>query len=250
MSDQKDIFQLYAKSYRSASEEQLLGEVSTAYSMLPESEGVAERAHELLPEAKIIYVVRDPIKRALSHHQHMINWSGDGQMDADINLAIDSHPEIVNYSCYAMQLEPWVKEFGKSNILIIRFEDYVSRRSETLEIVFQFLGVTSAGVPIHDSGLNRGETRRYAGRFVFQVYKSKFFRNILKPLTPVFLKKMLRRVLLRKTRRATIPPTNLTVDKILERVQDDALKLQEFLGSEKPIWDLEASRNDVIARSL
>ena len=40
------------------------------------------------------------------------------------------------------------------------------------------------------------------------------------------------------------------VDKILERVQDDALKLQEFLGSEKPIWDLEASRNDVIARSL
>ena len=62
------------------------GDVSTTYSMIPEHQGVPEKALELCgPDTKIVYVVREPIARTMSHHQHMMNWNGDGKMGPDIN---------------------------------------------------------------------------------------------------------------------------------------------------------------------
>ena len=43
------------------------GESSPHYTNLPYFEGVPERIHEHIPDAKLIYMVRDPISRILSH---------------------------------------------------------------------------------------------------------------------------------------------------------------------------------------
>ena len=49
------------------------GETSPHYTNLPRFEGVAERMRELLgAETRIIYVVRDPIERMLSHYLHNV----------------------------------------------------------------------------------------------------------------------------------------------------------------------------------
>ena len=46
------------------------GESSPHYTNLPRFEGVAERIHEHCPDARLLYMVRDPIKRILSHWVH------------------------------------------------------------------------------------------------------------------------------------------------------------------------------------
>src|SRR5688500_4466677 len=48
------------------------GETSPHYTNRPRFEGVAERIAESAPGARLIYMVRDPIKRLLSHYVHNV----------------------------------------------------------------------------------------------------------------------------------------------------------------------------------
>ena len=49
-----------------------IGEASTAYTKYPEYPGVPERIASSLPDARLIYILRDPIERIRSHYQHRV----------------------------------------------------------------------------------------------------------------------------------------------------------------------------------
>lgn len=248
-SDLAEIATIYRDNFRDARADQLLGDVSADYSTLPTNPGVPQRAFEMAPDLKIVYIVRDPVRRAISHHQHMINWSGEGQMVPDINLAIKNHPELISYSCYAMQLQPWIEAFGLENILVVKFEDYVADRIVVANQVCRFLGLPAANLELSDSGSNRGESRRYAGKMVFQLYQSNIFRKVLQPATPAFLKRTLRRLLLRKNKLVEIPPTRETLEQIAAGVRVDVAKLESLLGFEEPLWNFEHSIEQVLLKT-
>ena len=89
----------YASHFVAAPVGAVCGDVSTTYSMLPDYSGVADRAARMLNgPTKVIYLVREPVDRAISHHRHMNAWHGSGKMGPDINTAVRSHQSIVNYS--------------------------------------------------------------------------------------------------------------------------------------------------------
>ena len=48
------------------------GEASVTYSFWPHPPDVAERIHAAVPDAKFVYVVRDPVERTLSHYRHRV----------------------------------------------------------------------------------------------------------------------------------------------------------------------------------
>ena len=64
--DLAEIAAIYSGNFRGAETEKLLGDVSADYSTLPTNPGVAERALKVAPDLKIVYIVRDPVWRALS----------------------------------------------------------------------------------------------------------------------------------------------------------------------------------------
>ena len=203
---------------------------------------------KVAPSLKIVYIVRDPVRRALSHHKHMVNWSGEGRMPQDVNVAIENHPELMSYSCYAMQLQPWIKAFGLENILVIKFEDYVSDRTVVTNRVCRFLSLPETELELSEAGANRGESRRYAGKFVYNLYRSKFFRNVVQPAAPDFLRKALRQVLLRKNRQVEIPPTRATLEQIADGVKTDGEKLQVLLKLNEPLWNVEQTIEKVLLK--
>ena len=65
------------------------GESSPHYTNLPRFTGVAERIRQHCPDAKLIYMVRDPIKRVLSHWVHA---KGAGYESGDIDEVL-SRPD-------------------------------------------------------------------------------------------------------------------------------------------------------------
>ena len=133
---------IYQRNFKSAADGQLLGDVSTSYSMLPTHPGIPELALDLCgKQLKIIYVVRDPIQRIISHHRYMASYVGEGRMGDDINVAVSKHPELLDYSRYAMQIKPWIDTFGLKNIYIMRFEEYVDQRAAAVQRLCDFLGV-------------------------------------------------------------------------------------------------------------
>ncbi len=118
-----------------------LGESSTLYTKLPEITGVPARLEELCPEARLIYIVRDPVERTISHYWHMVRQEGDRR---DMLTAIRDDPRFGDVSNYAMQLEPYLERFGRERILVLTLEEMTASPGETLGTVAAWLGVDDA----------------------------------------------------------------------------------------------------------
>ncbi len=127
----------YEDLFSAAEKGALLGEASTHYTKLPTYPKTLERIKAHLPPPKFIYMMRHPVDRLVSQYIH--EWS-QGVITTDINRAIDKHPELIAYSRYNYQLEPFVAEYGRSEVLPIFFEELKQNPQAVLERVCEFIG--------------------------------------------------------------------------------------------------------------
>lgn len=121
-----------------------VGEASTAYTKHPHQRGVPERIASVLPNVRLIYVVRDPIERIRSQYEHRV---AVGAETLPIERAVFSNPIYLDCSRYAMQLERYDALFPRERILVITSEALRGRRLDTMRTVFGFLGVDEGVVP-------------------------------------------------------------------------------------------------------
>jgi hypothetical protein len=115
------------------------GETSPHYTNLPRFAGVAERMRSLIPDARIVYMVRDPIDRMLSHYLHNL---GAGYDSRPLSEALaDPEGSYLTRSRYAMQVEPYLEAFGAERVAIVAREELLSERAESMRRLFELCGV-------------------------------------------------------------------------------------------------------------
>jgi hypothetical protein len=132
--------QAYLALFPKKSGAKYFGESSTDYSKAPKLSGVVERLAAYSPDARIVYIMRDPVERTLSHYWHMAEHRGEvlGPMEA---LTRDSHYTEVSH--YAFQLQPYIKHFGRERVYALTFEALKNRPLETVQALYAWLGVGS-----------------------------------------------------------------------------------------------------------
>ena len=122
------------------------GESSPNYTKYPAFEGVPERLHGTLPDAKLVYLLRDPIERIVSHYVDAFSFGREnGTLEETLSDLDDNH--YVNCSSYAMQLERYLPFFPLSHILILTTEAMRDERRATLARAFRFLEVDDSSRP-------------------------------------------------------------------------------------------------------
>jgi hypothetical protein len=90
-------------------------------------------------DTSLIYVVRDPIDRMLSHYLHNV---GGGYDDRSLTEAFaDPESSYVMRSRYFFQLEPYIETFGADRIELVSREELKGDRVATMRRLFGFLGV-------------------------------------------------------------------------------------------------------------
>jgi Sulfotransferase domain len=129
----------YASHFSGAAS--IRGESSPHYTSRPRFEGVAERMRSVLGDARLVYMVRDPIDRMLSHYLH--NAGGGYEHRTLADALADPESAYVSRSLYAFQLEPYLEHFGRERIEIVAREELKNTRAETMRRLFAFLGVNS-----------------------------------------------------------------------------------------------------------
>lgn len=131
----------YANHFSAA--DRIRGETSPHYTNEPRFRGVAERMSETLgPEAKVVYMVRDPVDRMLSHYLHN---AGGGYEGRGLEEALsDTDSAYLHRSLYAMQLEPYLERFGEGRVEVVTREELRDWREHTMRRLFSFLGVDEA----------------------------------------------------------------------------------------------------------
>lgn len=127
----------YKSLFDGAAKGDIIGEASTHYTKLPTYPKTIDRLQQQIKSPRLIYILRHPIERLVSQYMHQ--WS-EGEISCAIDEAVTRHPEIVSYSCYAQQLEPFIKAFGKEAILPVFTSDIEKRPQEILEEICQFIG--------------------------------------------------------------------------------------------------------------
>jgi len=127
----------YSNLFSEAKSGDICGESSTHYTKLPDYPLTIKRMKTYLPSLKLIYVVRHPIDRLISHYIHQ--WS-QNVIKTDINQAIDEFAELINYSRYSMQIAPFIEAYGVEHIHIVFSEAFRVRPQHELERVVRFLG--------------------------------------------------------------------------------------------------------------
>lgn len=119
------------------------GESSTNYAKHPRFPDVPERIASLLPDLKLIYLLRDPVERCVSHVLHIWGTNGtSGPLERDL---LDPH--VLACSSYALQLEQYLRYFAAEQIQILFSEELRHRRTATMQRVFSFLDVADVVPP-------------------------------------------------------------------------------------------------------
>ena len=116
------------------------GETSPHYTNRPRFDGVAERIKGALgAEVRLIYMVRHPLDRLLSHYLHNV---GGGYERRELADAIaDGGSSYVERGRYAYQLEPYLDAFDPGQILIVSREELGRDRDATVRKAFEFAGL-------------------------------------------------------------------------------------------------------------
>jgi len=135
------------------------GESSPGYSAYPLYRGVAERMARTIPHARLVYLVRDPVERVVSHYTHRtVNWPEMGTLEEALG---DPHIRewLVTPSRYWLQLEQYLEHFPAEQILVVDSDELRA----SLPTIFELVGVDpsfeSAGFErAHNAGT--GRTRR------------------------------------------------------------------------------------------
>ena len=114
------------------------GESSTDYSKAPKLSGVVEKIAGYSPDARIVYIMRDPVERTISHYWHMAEHRGEVRNPQN---AITEDPHYTEVSHYAFQLQPYIARFGRERVYALTFETLKSHPKETVQALYTWLGV-------------------------------------------------------------------------------------------------------------
>ncbi|MEJ6396230.1 sulfotransferase [Gymnodinialimonas sp. 2305UL16-5] len=135
----------------------LRGEASTHYTKLPTHPHTLERMRMVLEAPRLVYMIRNPVARAVSHYIH--EWT-EGRMSADPVSAFETHPELIDYGRYAMQITPFAEAYGPEAILVTSLERLTGDPEGELVRIGAHIGMGARAVWQADLGAKNVSSER------------------------------------------------------------------------------------------
>jgi Sulfotransferase domain len=241
----------YESLFADAGDAIAIGEASTVYTKHPVHHGVPQRMARLVPEARLIYLVRHPLERIRSHYEHSLRLNSESRPLAE---AVRDDPKYVNYSRYAFQTDQYLECFPREQLLMVTSEDLRNHREATLSRMFGFLGVDPAWVP--PELIEYHHTRRQEARpFARSLRRLPGYRSFAR-LAPDGMKAAYRRITTRSTypwiapdakrgeqkrlRRMASMPEDVRRE-LESRLADDVARLRRFLGTQFHGWGISVA---------
>jgi hypothetical protein len=224
----------YRQQFSQASAGQVIGEASPTYMYDPE---VSARMFSLLPEARLIAILRNPVDRAYSHYWHN---RALGRETLEFAEAVVAESErlytstdvrtLYRYSYlerghYLPQLLRICNYYPRAALQVILFEDLSRNPVEIFHSVCRFLKVDEQFTPS-----NLGVTKN-----AYTTFRSVWLRNFLRDWRDSLIKRIIGR--LNKQPKDSYPPLDsLTRAKLVDHFAEDNAALASWLGRDLAVW--------------
>lgn len=151
----------YLKLFEGAQDEKRVGEATPGYVY---SQAAPGRIKSFQPDARFIFLVRDPIKLIESLHSQLVEAGREDvtTLDDALRPEPDGHRAFfINRATFANHLPRWIEAFGRDKVHLMVMEDLNAEPAATYEQVLRFLEVDPTYRPDFVT-----HNKRFATRFM------------------------------------------------------------------------------------
>ena len=189
----------------------------------------------MVPEARLIYMIRDPLERIAAHWVH--NYAKRREKGTLAETLTHPNTSYVTRSLYAMQLERFLAFYPREQVLVFQQSELRYKRMETLRRIFGFLGVDPDYThPRFEQERHQTARKTRATRLAVRLEKlgrSSRARMLPSNFWLVLDDRLpLRRAIKRPDVRASLPPDALA------QLRADAERLRELTGRDSSNWKI------------
>ena len=234
----------YIALFKEAEEEQIRVEASNAY--LYFSERTAPRIREYLGSPKILISLRNPVHRAFSHYRQFLmlgheNRPFEGMLELEEERERRNwrwHYQLIQQSLYYEDVNRYINTFGRENVHILFFKDFVEKTSREMKKIASFLSIDpnfyiDYEFEVHNqSGVPRS-------KFLHQLLRgSNWVKEVTRPFTPNWLRGKLATFLESMNYDSTKAPILKckTERQLYQRFREDIDKLEQLLQRDLSAW--------------
>jgi Sulfotransferase family len=227
----------YLKLFAGAKNAAVIGESSTWYTKYPLATGVPERIARFNPAARLIYIMRDPVERTISHYLHAVRRDYEYR---NMVTAIKENRHYRDVSYYSMQLRQYANFFPREQILTLIFEDMAANPIGVITRVLDWLGVDSSiEIPNLQEKINVGpeQFEIVRGKGQLQRFRYSPFWERIGRIVPKFMRRFGTRLAVRQaSRSALMDSSEETIEFLrpIQRAQTEELKQE--LGRDLQEW--------------
>jgi Sulfotransferase domain len=208
------------------------GEASTSYSKCGQFPGVPARIHAVVPDVRLIYLLREPVERIRSMYQHNVLH---GRECRAADEAVLADPKYLDASCYGLQAQQYLSVFRPDQLHVLTTDDLRDRPEQTLGAVCAHIGVDwhqSLASETHRSNVTEGRRGETAAS---RALKSSVTLWPILRHAPAGVTKLGKRILTRTaTLDARLAPE--TVAELRGRLSPDIETLERLLGRSFENW--------------
>ncbi len=226
----------YSTMFDHAPRDKLVGEASTSYTKpFANSSVSAQRMARLLPDARLILVVREPIERLRSHYRHELRRGRERRTLVEA-MAMPGNA-YVTLSRYHECLLPYIERFPREQICVVRFEDLFSESALGWTTVLRHLGLSPRRPP--STAYNVTAEKPAYGRTMLWLWQNGHYQQLRYRL-PRPLRCLGRAVLVRDISEDDEQLAKSMVDvpaELTATIWHDIERLEEWLGAAEPLWD-------------
>lgn len=229
--------QWYLEHFRDAGSAVVIGESSADYTMYPFYKGVPDRLHAFNPDAKLIYLMRDPVERAVSHYWYDVRI---GLEKRSITRAVYSEPKYIYLGNYATQLKLYFQLFNREQVYIETFEKMVTDPGRVVNDIIAWLGLNPDKVDTStfakkSYNATPNVVEQVKGLGIIHALRHSSAWDFVHPFVPEFLIEAGRRMGYRKIQRKK-ETSGETVDYLHRNLAESTSELARMLERNFPEW--------------
>lgn len=213
---------------------------------MPRNAGVAERARRILgANIRILYLVREPFGRILSHYRHSYRI---GAISVGFKEALLTCPDLIDFSRYSYQINPWLQVFGEDRVYVAEFDFYARSREAFVRGVDVFLGLSVLqNRPLSSGTANRGADRTSVTGPCQKLLRSGFYKTTVTRMVPDSVRSFVKERVGQTMPSVPAAYTPELFEHVHQRVLGECMKIASLCRCEmedpKNLWDFERLRS-------
>ena len=229
----------YERLFSPAQPGQLLGEGSQMYTTEQFGELVSARLAQENPQMKLIFCVRNPLKRIESSYREFHHSGPFYAVNAPFGLsnALKGLPALLEDSHYWTRLQCYRKHFSDQQMLVVFLEDLQKDPQRELARCYEFLGVDSQyHNPSAGAQLNSRDEKLYDTKLLRFLRTNRFTGYKLAKLPVRRQNEIFQRIGLRKPFNKPIEWDSAARAHAIATLRDDIGQFLDFCGKPRDFW--------------